>query len=77
MKQISKSFANAPAEDVFRPPRDFGGSRAASEKRQQAAAVQVVARCLIASAPSSRMNPLSVGGLRFRAAAEFVIEVGF
>jgi hypothetical protein len=42
MKQISKSFANAPAEDVFRPPRDFGGSRAASEKRQQAAAVHVV-----------------------------------
>ena len=40
MKQIRRATASAPASSVFRPPGDFGGSRAASEKRQQAAAVQ-------------------------------------
>jgi len=37
-----KSYRQCAAMGVLRPPRDSGGSRAASEKRQQAAAVHVV-----------------------------------
>ncbi len=68
----SWSLAFGPTERLLRESGDSDGSRAASEKRQQAAAVHVVRLFLNAQEPKFATESTSLFGLVFREAGPVV-----